>query len=89
MTLNTNIKEFGDSFIHLLDEITKISNDMLRESFFDISKNIIGPLSNFIEVAKFHKCITNEEYESLKKKLGEELNKFEELKKQIKDDWEW
>lgn len=84
-----NIKNFGDSFIQLLDEISEVPNAMLRESFFDISKTLIGPLSNFIETAKFHKYITDKEYESLKKKLGEELGKFDELKKQVKDDWNW
>jgi hypothetical protein len=83
------IKDFGVSFISLLTNIEAIENDMLRETYFDICKNIIGPLGNLIETEKFHKRMTQKEYDTLKKNLGNELNKFEALKKKVKDEWNW
>jgi hypothetical protein len=87
--MSSFIGEFGEAYIQLLKAIEKIPNDAMKENYFDITKNIVGPLSNLIQSAYFAKGIDITEFESLKSKLGIELKTFNALKTKMKEDWNW
>lgn len=83
------LKELSLAYAKLIKNYEKLESNNIKDALLSALSSISGPLSNLIEIEKFHKRISEKEYDELKNILSKDIEKIKNGKVNYENWWNW